>query len=103
MNKKSIWAFWLLLMPTLAISCADLRDSDECYRFGRLWCEKSCGVTDQNACLAEAKNWCHDAVRETDSDETKFNACSDKLADLSDCVDGLTLAKTCQDLPPRTA
>lgn len=93
MNKKSIWACLLgLALPAFVVSCADLRDSDVCYRAARLYCQKACVDPDQAHCIDQQKSICQD---QTDLDVQGVNDCSDKWDALSDCAGLAAVDQAC--------
>jgi hypothetical protein len=89
----------LFLVASLGVggpSCADMKDADPCYRFARVYCEKT--ELDEGDCRDVTHNTCNDVIRETD-DAEPWDECTESLAEESECVDLRGLKSACPELP----
>jgi hypothetical protein len=100
MKAWSIAALGLFgLSAATAVSCADLRDSDPCYRVAHQICEKGC-APDQSACIKAISGRCnHPQYQEIDSAASASGAghCADALESKSSCLSPAAIVEACGD------
>jgi len=87
------------------VSCADLRDSEACYRTARLLCEHGC-ADDEEACTKQMQDQCHAVFKlahpqaypkRAEEMRKALDGCSDRVDALGVCATPAVLVATCAD------
>src|SRR5688572_22313285 len=66
-RRVAVLCLLALCLGVGAPSCADMKDAEPCYRFARVYCEKT--ERDEGECREPTHDACNDIIRETEDAE----------------------------------